>query len=329
MLPDRITRLQYSSGDLADQLFLSTSRAQVNMKTFLGLLIAFISVSGNENQEVILKGVSEQNILLPCSCSSRNLDKEVIWQIKETTVLHYQGNTSDVSASYEGRAEIFLTKNDSNCSLLLSNITLADQGMYKCNFHSTVYNQGYHHTEYNYAFIHLEVSVSYSICQKSGPGNDVNGNVRVFQCDVSRRHPEDRIDWQLDGQPLEKPSTTDATYIAPTGLHHLSSNLTMELNGNSEPKCVVKNPAISTSISYSCSKHTDPSIQDHTFVKSVVSSSVIVAVVLLLVFSLVLYHCQTSKRVTEEKRADVTTELWELNGSNHPKSKNLILVTAE
>ncbi|XP_071775876.1 uncharacterized protein LOC139927581 [Centroberyx gerrardi] len=316
MLPDRITRLQYSSGDLADPLVLSTSRAQVNMKTFLGLLIAFISVSGNENQEVTVKGVSAQNILLPCSCSSRNPDKEVIWQINKTTVLRHQGNTSDVSASYEGRAEILLTKNDNNCSLLLSNITLADRGTYKCNFHSTVHNQALFHTVYNYAFIHLEVSVSYSVCQKPGSGNDENGSVRVFQCDVTRRHPEDQIDWQLDGQPLEKPSTTDATYIAPTGLQHLSSNLTMELNGSSEPKCVVKNPAISTSISYSCSEHTDPSIQDPTFVKSVISSSVIVAIVLLLVFSLVLYHCQTSKRVTEEKRAGVTSsELWELNVS--------------
>ncbi|CAK6959274.1 uncharacterized protein si:dkey-192g7.3 isoform X3 [Scomber scombrus] len=103
------------------------------MRTFLGILMVFI-VSGDED----INGVLDDSVLLPCSCPSRNLKKEFKWQMDkpETAKIFKQRSLgfNVFDDDYKSRAKMFLDENSNNCSLLLINITMKDQGKYRCTF---------------------------------------------------------------------------------------------------------------------------------------------------------------------------------------------------
>lgn len=82
------------------------------------------------------------NVLLPCPCQNRNL-KEFRWQKeKPSSALVFSDN--NFSESYKGRAKIFQSEDNDNCSLLLNNITADDQGKYRCSFTvGDIYNRLY------------------------------------------------------------------------------------------------------------------------------------------------------------------------------------------
>ncbi|XP_037646712.1 uncharacterized protein si:dkey-192g7.3 isoform X2 [Sebastes umbrosus] len=205
------------------------------MRTFLGLLMVLI-VSGDE---VTREGVLGESVLLPCDCSERDLDKEFKWQINEELV--FNGNTFE--DKYKGRAKIFLSENNNNCSILLTNIMAEDQGKYTCRFDHSA-------GPYNKEIINLNLSARYNVCQKA------DNLSKVFQCDVTGRHGEAWIQWDLDGQLLTNSTTTSITHTynldAPTGLYHFHSTLSTKLNGTSELRCDVKAKDISTIINFAC-----------------------------------------------------------------------------
>jgi hypothetical protein len=63
--------------------------------------------------------------------------KTIIWQLEEhTIVLRHDGsnNHTTIGMRYENRVSLFLNEEKDNCSLLLSGITVADNGTYKCSF---------------------------------------------------------------------------------------------------------------------------------------------------------------------------------------------------
>ncbi|XP_029935911.1 sodium channel subunit beta-4 isoform X2 [Myripristis murdjan] len=89
---------------------------------------------GNEDKLVVISAVSGQDIILPCYCPN---PVDVQWQVEfsnSSPVVIYNETTSDFTESYKKRAEIFLAKNNTDCSLLLSDVTLGDQGKYECYF---------------------------------------------------------------------------------------------------------------------------------------------------------------------------------------------------
>ncbi|XP_044072523.1 butyrophilin subfamily 3 member A2 [Siniperca chuatsi] len=221
------------------------------MWTFLGVLMV-LTVSGDE----VIEGVLEDSVLLPCNCSDINLNEEFKWQMENplVLVLKYHSNTANFSGRYKGRAKTFLNKTNNNCSVLLTNITAADQGKYSCRFHRE--------NQYQFLYVNLNVSASYSVCQRAP--NNISGDLSVkdFQCDVSGRYGDAEIQWKLDGQLLTNSSTTNITnkYTrnAPAGLYHFHSKLITKLNMTSAPTCEVKAKGISTVISYECGAVNEP-----------------------------------------------------------------------
>ncbi|KAM7407284.1 hypothetical protein PAMA_003145 [Pampus argenteus] len=102
------------------------------MRILLVLLMVF-NASGDD--EMTVYGVLRGRVLLPCSCPNINLDKELKWQMEQPKKTRVYIKDSGFFGRYNGRGEEFLTKNNSNCSILLTNITQGDQGKYKCIFH--------------------------------------------------------------------------------------------------------------------------------------------------------------------------------------------------
>ncbi|KAF3694737.1 Butyrophilin subfamily 1 member A1 [Channa argus] len=225
------------------------------MRIFLGLLLV-VAVSGDEEvkfvEDRIFMSILDSSVLLECPCSNRNENKDFRWQKEgpeKTTVF----SSSNFSELYKGRAKIFVAQDRYNCSLLLTNITVNDQGKYRCSFYS--------HETYNRFFVYLKVQAFYRVCQKNSASNlNDSSSAKDFHCDVAGHYRDAEIQWYLDSQLLTNSSTTSITYTYsledPTGLHIFSSKLTTELKGTSEPKCDVKAKGISTELESSCdSKH--------------------------------------------------------------------------
>lgn len=196
-------------------------------------------ISGDE---VIVKDVLEDSVLLPCNCSERNLDMDFKWQREyessKMLVFKHNRKSSVFFDRYEGRAKIFLSENKDNCSVLLTNITEDDQGSYKCIF--------FIEATYQRPTVYLNFSARYYVCQT----DDRSG--KVFQCDVKGHHKKAEIQWRLRGQILTNSSTTGITHThtlnASTGLYHFNSKLSTKLNWTSKPTCHVEAKGISTTI---------------------------------------------------------------------------------
>ena len=82
--------------------------------------------------------------------------------------------------------------------------------------------------------------MSYTVCQRalSVMMEGTSKTVRTFECDVKGRSPGALVHWKLYGELLPTPSITFQNFS--NGLYHLSSKLTIELNGTTEPLCVVQ-----------------------------------------------------------------------------------------
>lgn len=100
-----------------------------------------------------ITGVIEGSVLLPCNCSERNSDMLFQWQVEEpnkTLVFKHNMTSHELHDRYKDRVQIFLPENSNNCSILLTNITAADLGKYRCIFYSQ--------KQYKKVFVNLNIS---------------------------------------------------------------------------------------------------------------------------------------------------------------------------
>ncbi|XP_034417588.1 butyrophilin subfamily 3 member A2 [Cyclopterus lumpus] len=218
------------------------------MRTYLGVLM-LVFVSGDDTT---ILGVLEESVLLPCTCLDLDEEFKFKWQMEEPNLmLMYMYNKS--SNRYTGRTQIFQTEKGNNCSVLLTNITAEDQGRYKCIFRSL--------GTYQKSHVYLNVSARYSVCQTK---DSLSGGVKVFQCNVTGRYREARIQWTLHGQPLTDLTKTKITHTNNTvnGLYHFNSTLSTKLNWTSEPTCDVKANHISTTLSSGCAGKTEKNVRN-------------------------------------------------------------------
>lgn len=229
------------------------------------------------DEKVTISGDLKDNVLLPCPCLHRDLDKELRWQKEQPHLIpmvKYSKNHSiDLDDRYRARVSFSLHHNSSDCSVLLANITAEDQGKYRCSFwkeerHSkkfvylnitgeslfswlpAVFLQSFQAT--NLEFNHFNLShlppAKYRVCLTN------DSDLQSFQCNASGRHKDAVIEWKSDGQPLTDSAETRITHSktveAPSGLYHLISKLTTKLP--SAPTCDIKAINFPTVIHYEC-----------------------------------------------------------------------------
>ncbi|XP_021435600.2 CD276 antigen isoform X1 [Oncorhynchus mykiss] len=252
-----------------------------------------------------VKGIVTQKVLLHCPCVNRNVRKTIIWQLEEhTIVLRHDGsnNHTTIGTRYENRASLFLNEEKDNCSLLLSGITVADHGTYKCSFTADAFV---------YEQVILHVAASYSVCmdlvsdQASVSSGGGEGS-RVYQCKASGGYPEGQIHWELEGHPLVNPSRRDVTHLDNiTGLYSLTSNLTIELSEGETLQCVVENTALASNLNSnsSCNQNHMPmegSIHYKVQVAAVVAVSLIVIFIVGVLLVFLLTRCRRHERSTRD-----------------------------
>ncbi|XP_072252892.1 uncharacterized protein [Leuresthes tenuis] len=203
-----------------------------NIWTFLGLLMV-LTVSGDDR--VPVKSFQNGSALLSCPCMGIDLEEGVKWQNMERKELVFRFNKTrlHIGDNYTGRVETFLSKNGHDCSLLLTNITVADRGKYRCIF--------FIEKLYTFHDVTLHVCGTYDISQRVNiPSNGTN----VFSCHVKECNKEVEIQWVSKESPLTN-STQTTIYSSDsldthTGLYNFTSNLTVKDDSTLDPKCEVK-----------------------------------------------------------------------------------------
>lgn len=93
------------------------------------LLTLLLFTSGSVVE--LKSGFIGEDVLLPCICS--NDPDELIWQNGNVIVNGYSKDEIIIDAFYKDRTQLFLNNEKGNCSLLLLNITLKDEGVYTCH----------------------------------------------------------------------------------------------------------------------------------------------------------------------------------------------------
>lgn len=277
------------------------------MWTFLGLgsCLVFVTISGHKEETIT--GFYGQSVLMPCQCSDRSLEKTVTWQrdAPMLKILTHRKNTSTFDDRYKDRARIFLNEDSNNCSVLILNLTLSDQGNYRCSFFDP---------SYCYVNITLKVVASYTVCLQSISAPQGRGP-KVFQCDVRGNFQGAQIDWELDGQPPPNASTTTQNHSS-NGLYHVNSNLTLQLDDASKLKCVVKNPKILPHTSDSCNGVKEPLSnnvsKDFITVLAAVLLAVFIIVIVIGIFAFRRYRKRTKEDEEQRDPDTINIELEQL-----------------
>lgn len=255
-----------------------TSGGQL-VKQVVLIFIAFFTVPAfTEN----VHGVVGGSALLNCPCEDRNPSNFLSWQLGDTDrVLHCEtgSNITEVGERYADRVKL-----TEGCSLFISNLSVEDEGTYKCSFF---------HPHFYYTTIVLNVSASYNVCMDQIPEVSRGGR-SMFQCKASGGYPKGKIQWYLKDKLLHNISKMDYSEKDPaTGLFDLSSNLTIVLNdsADSQLKCVVETQGMPLQTSSSCgSKPSNfETMTQETAVAVSISVILCVIAVLLGVLALVMF----------------------------------------
>lgn len=196
------------------------------------LFSAIFMVSAGE--DITVTGFVENNVLLPCDCSGRNLEA-FSWQKDEKMhVTKYNNDNLNFGNNYINRVKTYFRGDSRNCSILLTNITLDDQGQYRCIFNR----------KERYTYINVDLNVCGSdICQytQSTPSGG-----KVYHCDVRQHCREPEITWILDGEtPIDSPTINifnTSNLDKQTGPYYFYSTLKTEHKFTSEPQCNVTCP---------------------------------------------------------------------------------------
>ncbi|XP_067113608.1 butyrophilin subfamily 1 member A1-like [Osmerus mordax] len=266
-------------------------------------------------EAVKVKGIVGGSVLLNCSCNNRDQTQFLNWQLGETIPVLHSKTVNDkhtLGERYTGRVNLSSSK---DCSLLISNVSVADEGIYKCSFFKPYYD---------YEEINLSVSASYHVCMEQVTEETLEvsrGGPKMFQCQASGGYPESKIHWYLNEKPLHNCSRTDRSRKDNfTGLFHLSSNLTIELNGSADRQitCGIETLGLSDTSSCSSDLPVSPPGKSQgstsTFMATSVSVPVCVLVLLLVVLALVVWRHQIKKHSCIKKTRIHQEEVRWLSG---------------
>uniref|UniRef100_A0A3B1JCL1 Ig-like domain-containing protein n=1 Tax=Astyanax mexicanus TaxID=7994 RepID=A0A3B1JCL1_ASTMX len=87
----------------------------------------------SNSQENLIIGYSGESVLLPCSCTDpQTRPVSIKWERVDSDVMEVSNRTG----RYAGRIHMFNEKHPANLSLLLSNLTEQDEGLYRCTINN-------------------------------------------------------------------------------------------------------------------------------------------------------------------------------------------------
>ncbi|KAJ8013440.1 hypothetical protein DPEC_G00053290 [Dallia pectoralis] len=193
----------------------------VSWLTAVSVSVSYLEVS--VNQDILLS--------CPCSCPIGQQRINLRWQRGEVLLLFQEFNLT-TEKGYENRVKLFTNQHKDNCSLLLSQITVADNGIYTCYFYCQALE---------YESIKLKVVADYTVCMNFFPIQDSVGSNQngMYQCKAFGGYPIGQIHWKLNGHLLNG-DHMDNYQDNSTGLYTLKSSLTIELNKSIDLVCLVK-----------------------------------------------------------------------------------------
>ncbi|XP_035995068.1 uncharacterized protein LOC105925049 isoform X2 [Fundulus heteroclitus] len=106
---------------------------------FLVIISGVSTQTADEVRDV--PGFEGDDVLLPCTCMNRDLNKVFKWQTENpaTMIFRVESTEESYGENYTTRVEIFVNESSSNCSILLKKITKDDEKTYTCRFNNGVH----------------------------------------------------------------------------------------------------------------------------------------------------------------------------------------------
>ncbi|KAM4731984.1 uncharacterized protein FYW61_009797 [Anableps anableps] len=105
----------------------------------MGLLYApfFLAIiSGVMSEPTLVIGVQGGDVLLPCPCVGRDLNKELKWQTENKRFIYKSKPHEEIyGENYTTRVETFWNENSNDCTIHLKTITEDDNDTYGCIFY--------------------------------------------------------------------------------------------------------------------------------------------------------------------------------------------------
>lgn len=228
---------------------------------FIGLsgsLYLWLSLYPSGGFTITVTAAVGNNVLFNVSCTPYK-QPLLVWQRNLTIVSNYQLKSGPPDDHYKGRTQNFLENDEQNCSLLLFNASLLDEGTYECFYYTT-------HLTNNKIVLEIAANYTERQCSSIG-GNRTHG---TYQCGATGGYPKGHIKWLLNGQPV--PSTSDFQRENQQGLFNMSSTLVVATGA--EVVCVVENPRLSKEVDVLCTTGTSRSVVHHPETASITGSVV-------------------------------------------------------
>ncbi|CAM4674433.1 unnamed protein product [Leuciscus chuanchicus] len=177
-----------------------------NFKEPVNLIIEGCSISGSETSEAISRYPGE-SVFLSCSvkCSARFKPDKFIWKLPNYREINQTTNSNELNRLFQGRIHMFDT-HSGNFSLLISNLTEKDEGLYVC-------------------WINENQHKSFSLTTEREPKTKYPGDSVLLSCSYSNGT-------ELSNETLRNRARFHTFHnTTPSNLSLLISNLTEDDNG--------------------------------------------------------------------------------------------------
>ncbi|XP_049342270.1 polymeric immunoglobulin receptor isoform X16 [Astyanax mexicanus] len=110
-----------------------TYRCTINNEKSISMKLTVKDCTLSNSQEKLIVGYSGEFVLLSCSCTDpQTRPVSIKWEHVDSDVME----VSNITRRYAGRIHMFNEKHPANLSLLLSNLTEQDEGLYRCTINN-------------------------------------------------------------------------------------------------------------------------------------------------------------------------------------------------
>ncbi|XP_049342256.1 polymeric immunoglobulin receptor isoform X2 [Astyanax mexicanus] len=108
-------------------------RCTINNEKSISMKLNVKDCTLSNSQEKLIVGYSGEFVLLSCSCTDpQTRPVSIKWEHVDSDVME----VSNITRRYAGRIHMFNEKHPANLSLLLSNLTEQDEGLYRCTINN-------------------------------------------------------------------------------------------------------------------------------------------------------------------------------------------------
>ncbi|XP_048835008.1 T-lymphocyte activation antigen CD80 isoform X2 [Brienomyrus brachyistius] len=198
----------------------------INCSMLVMLLSRLLTALAHDTQLALVG----DDVHLHCPCPASTGDPYLVWQNELNVVAQYVQRPNNLTVLGQGRTHLYYPQNEKNCSLLLRNVSVFDEHIYRC-----FYKNG----DLVETQVSLQVAANYTL---QVDVNGMNSGTGIYHCQAKGGYPRGRLFWLRNGEPIVANTTQDQDHFSK--LYTLTSTLYNSMDNDTILQCVVENPRL-------------------------------------------------------------------------------------